>query len=403
MNFLPNHSFDEIHQLYDETINLMDQKYPGYGYDHLDQNTKRDYPVAYAFYALAEGRRYILTRNIKAYENMLNAASWLIEHADLDEDGELGWGVPVNRNTFRVSDFDTTHLEYAVPTSFACQALLETHLLTSKLGDFDIASNCRDTAIGATTTFYKGCYSETESGICFWYSASRKHNFHVINASALLLGQFQHISQYVIDGEKFSKIANSALQFLLQLKRTKGNESWFYFGTHKPPSRLNNRIHDILHDAYTYHGILEYKKYDGQYSHLFNENQFLENIHAFIKEGVLYEYPYGSWNSRNMERRKKWARLWGIAHALYISAYIENNFLLDKSDQNEYRLFNYSFSSYLYSLLIKNYHFQNYWLNQPEDITNKSGVRATAHVLLALSMYMTFIEKQRYLRVNLTT
>jgi hypothetical protein len=366
--------------VYWQCLNMLEPGRAGFGYDHLDRERKRDWPVGYALFCSAEARRALGTGDPAAVENARAAAEWLVEHSDLDQDAEVGWGVPVARDTFRIGRNIPANVEYLVPTTFAIRALLDVCevLRRRREGDWRMTVPAfLEVAIAAARTFAARELPVADGGIAFRYSTAPEHFYPVINATALFTGQLQRLVKTTDARDVlFSSSAERAVEYLRgQRKGPAESPSWRYYGEQMPPQAAARKLNDLLHECYTYDGLIDYKAHGGKQADWIRPEAFLRGIRRFLGDGSLSKSP-GEGTSESKDGRHRWPELWGIGYALYVSSRLERMLDLDRE-----------ISTAVYRVMLSEYLQNGMWLLRPREPSSEILPRQVAHVLLGLAWY----------------
>jgi len=369
--------------LYIRTLALFKEDRPGYGIDTGAEETAYDHPMAYALYASAEARRFLVTRDIFALENANRAANWLRNHGALAETGDIGWGLPYAWDAFSEGTINPPNTVYTITTALGIMALLDTYE-ACRVASTKEELSCEDfldIAIQAARTFLNGHFDQISSDeIVFWYSSLEQDSYHVLNVSSMFAGQLQRLAQYISSPNErtvFEEFADRAIQYVLHrmIVDEQGNCYWHYFGD-KKPHNVANRSNDLVHEAYTIFGITEYVAYGGRLAESVDLGLLLESLKLFLGvDDVIYEFPKcWDFGPGKAEVRYRPARLWGVGFALFVASYIEQLLGYDRR-----------ISSALFQGLLK------YWTNGKWNLTpnRKSPIypRQIAHVLLGLSAW----------------
>lgn len=373
--------------VYTNTLNLFNKTSPGYGFVVEAENKGELHcPVAYALFASAEAHRFRITNEKSALNNAINAALWLAENPDLDNDGEVGWGVPYAWDPGNIGYNNPEHTVCAVPTALGIQALLDTYEVGINSERSREVFRFLGSAVEAAKTFINGRFDINKDGLIFWFSKYQRDSYHVINASALLTGQLQRLSNCLDTSFSYelSELATLSVKYIqYHLKFQDGYPYWMYFGGKLPWSSVkrkkNNKPNDLVHEMFILQGLLDYKNYGGRWSHTIDDGRLISGIAKYVYLDKVCEFPYQYAHEKSRER---WARLWGVGHALYLTSRWESflNYNLSKS-----------ISRRLVEILLRNYYSDGtrQWIIRPGD--NRKSVfypRHVAHALLGLSYYV---------------
>ena len=230
------------------------------------------------------------------------------------------------------------------------------------------AAEFLNSAVAAGDTFANERFDEVGDGIVFWYSTRTEDSYHVLNITAMLVGQLQRLSRYVtsLKSRQFSQLADRGALYILahQQKSADGHMFWLYLGDKQPA------------EMYTFQGLLEYKAHAGRYGHLIDARALLSSIHRFMRGQKVYEFPTGYAYPAHLHYvMERPARLWGIGYAIYVSARLEA-YLSQPPD----------LSRQLADALLTSYQRNGRWLMRPGDNQDAPYPRQLAHVLLGLAL-----------------
>jgi hypothetical protein len=335
---MPSNIADELYQaVLDGLIDAQE----GVGFDYVHPDEKLDYPMARALVAAAESR---YQRNPNSVIRAERNATWLCEHADRDDDGVIGWGLPFEWNTNIQGVTYSAHQETTITTAICIDGLLTAY------EHLDEHSEYLDTAVAAAETFIDcECYSEYDDELCFWYTAAGEAPSDTINSHAYLVGQLQRLTSYSIGTSRkrlFSDVADRGVRYLLSERRNKSEESgwlWNHYGRALPPDRDEHAPQDILHTAYTVDGMLTYNRYEGELKDHVDNGELIASFKNYYSAGFYSRYvgqelrwsrlgPRYIWSqmrrliqtkeiqSPSAYRESLCARLWGLGHALTVAS-----------------------------------------------------------------------------------
>jgi hypothetical protein len=368
---------EDTEQFYYKTLSLFDAANPGLGLDTGQKDEYLHYPMTYALYASAEAHRALINEDRQALENAVRAANWLVEHNDLDGDGQIGWGLPFAWDAGGDGSINPPHTEYAITTALVIQGLLDTWDALDKFGEqtTELQPLLLQNALDSFRTF-QSKYDSTPEGLIFRYSTAPQDDFHVVNAHSMLIGQFQRLSTYPIAEDIKHQIENLTEQGFNYLRNHKREDSsgvifWNY--REDIAEDTTSRPNDSCHEMYTLQGIWDYQLYSQTESPLLQRNDVNDNIQRFLEGSWVREIPRGGvYPSSYQEILDRRARLWGIGYLLYLSARLDLN---DSADT-------------LYETLATQYMKQETLILRPDLEDMNFYPRFAAHALLGLSYYV---------------
>ena len=364
-------------QFYQETLALFDAAAPGFGVDTGEKETPLDYPMTYALYASAEAHRASASKDKQALENAVGAARWLTEHNDLDNDGQIGWGLPFAWDAFGDGSVNPPNTEGAITTALVIQALLDTWDAIEECGydETQLRQQLLDNAIGAFRTF-QNSYEVTPSGLVFFYSNHPNDSKrYVINTHSMLTGQFQRLSTYPIPGNyqpEIEMLTEAGFNYLDNHK-LRDSAGVIYFNYSDPvPEGKATRPNDSCHEMYTLQGILDYQLYSQTDTPIINTSEAARNIERFLEKSRVREFPLGTEYPPSYQSiLDRPARLWGIGYLLYLSSRLGLDNLADA----------------FFEILLTQYKQQGTLILRPDLEDANFYPRYAAHALFGLSYY----------------
>jgi len=364
-------------QLYYKTLSLFNATNPGFGLDTGQKKEHLHYPMTYALYACAEAHRALINKDRQALESATRSAGWLVEHNDLDMDGQVGWGLPFAWDAGGDGSINPSHTEYAITTALVIQGLLDTWDALNEFGDqsTELQPLLLQNALGGFRTFHDK-YDSTSSGFVFWYSTAPQDNLHIINSHAMLVGQFQRLSTYPINEDikhQIETLTRYGFDYLRNHRRKDSSGVIFWNYREDLPEGGISRPNDSCHEMYTLQGILDYQLYSQTKSPLVQKTDVAKNIQRFLEESWVREFPRGGEYPPSYQTiLDRPARIWGLGYLLYLSARLDLNDLADS----------------LYKILATQYAQQETLILRPDLEDVSFYPRFVAHALFGLSYYV---------------
>ncbi|HCF88620.1 MAG TPA: hypothetical protein DER41_01540 [Firmicutes bacterium] len=340
---------------------------PGLGVDSLEPEVAMHHDMAVALYASAEALRAMSTGNETALLNATKAANWLVDNSDLDNDGEVGWGLPTAWDAFQDGSINPANQEYTITTALAIYAFVDIVKALERFPDYALLrEGYITTAASAADSFVAGKrYNTTPQGIVFWYSHAEQDSYHVMNVTAMMAGALARLYEYVDQTakDKYLSLIQSAANYIWEeaLEVSASAIGWNYYGEDKKPESLSdtNRSNDLVHGTYIVQGLYDISKLLGHRAEL---ELCFNHLSSFISNGMVREYaPYVDNDTR--------ARLWGAGYALYTLSKVGET----QASANLYECLKQ------YALPSGNFGYR------PDD--NRIFVRHETHLLLGLAAY----------------
>ena len=294
----------------------------------------------------------ISTASLQNDIEMVNENSaQLLENATQRNNG-IGWGIDFAWDAFSDGSVNPKNTIYGITVAISVKALLDAYVKTKK-------PNLLENAIDALG-YYSQFSTETEDGICFWYSDQRSDDICVYNVSSMLMGQYARagaISNNIV----FKSLATKAFRRLIaNIKVENAYSSLPYW----PYSNENPQPNDLVHAVYTIQGIIEYQK-------AFRGDSVSEAHVEYLTTFFQKEMPmeFSSVHKLPSNRSEKPARLWGLGMAIYTLSDLK------KCDLSR------EFISKL-----DNYRTPSGFKNNP-TIKNENEVRMLTHLSLGLAKF----------------
>lgn len=271
---------------YVSLLEKLDREYPGMGIVDYGNNEIEHIAKAYAMVLLAELNRqqYDGRPDIPLY--IEQAGQWLINHADLDDDGTVGWGVPVAWDAYGDGTINPAHTEYTISTAIVIDALLEWR--KTKKGSTERI----DTIIKMAVMPYLNEEILTPSGL-FPYSLEKSdQQYDTFNPAAYLAGQFQRFSVICEDPvleDSLRYYADKTVASLIKNKKTTWNGNWYWAYSIQEDSNPN----DIAHAGYIMYGLDVYKRNGGRLSEQIDTIKIYSHLNDFFptRSNYLRAWP----------------------------------------------------------------------------------------------------------------
>jgi len=348
---------------YSKTISGFDSTFPGYGIDTAFQEYKLHYPMAYALFASAESKRYLISQESSALANSVAAVEWLVKHKELS--GEVGWGLPFAWDAFGDGSLNKEHTVCGIViTVLVVQALLDVvdALERSPENTLIKIQTLIETAQSAIRSFLDNRFDRVGEHSVFWYSTNPDDSYHVLHATSMLVGQIQRLSNYVDspqEAHELSLIAHQGFLYIIESARLdeEGNLQWLYEGKDWPDDR-KKRPNDLVHEVYVIQGLTDYAKYGGADPNLINPIELYGSFTQFLGSNQVFEWP-STWKPEIQSRKEllgKPVRLWGASYAIHVAAILKICFNI-----------RFELSQKFYCKSLNNYFTENGWRYKPDE------------------------------------
>lgn len=264
----------------------IDPEHPGRGLADYPSDSPVDVPKSYAMILLgaeAEARSKKLGR---INDFGVKAGNWLIENSDANNDGIIGWGVPIAWDAYGDGSVNPENTEYSISTAIVVDALLG----WVQYVDSDKKLN----VLALVDKALKPYLSEnmrTPAGLLPYSLLVHDRKYDTFNSAVYLAGQMQRYSNIVQDAELKESLAAAADSTMLALLNSKkvfsesGSWYWNY-------SIQENNPNDLPHAGYIVEGVLTYVENNGRLSQAFDKGKIFNHLMDFFDvDGSLRGWP----------------------------------------------------------------------------------------------------------------
>lgn len=254
---------------------------PGHGITDYPGHDEGDVPKAYAMVLLAEVQR--LGSGWRAGEANLarTAGTWLLDHADENGDGVIGWGLPVAWDAYDDGSVNPANTEYTISTAIVVDALLS-------WAERDAAApHERITrTVHAAIEPYLDPARWSPSGLAPYSLAATDRRYDTFNPAAYLAGQIQRASLIVSEPRRRARYLDSAdatMRALLRYRKLAAPSGHWYWSYSVQQPNLPN---DLPHAGYVIDGIRSYIEHGGRLADRFDEPAVLAHLDDFRGTGT---------------------------------------------------------------------------------------------------------------------
>jgi len=370
---------ERVRSIYDRLVMELDQTFFGRGYDVVRPDVLADYPMAYGMIASSLAKMYQATHWMPYLNDAVKTADWLLANADMDQDGIIGWGLPLSVRGGSVT-YPPNH-EYTITMAFVVQGLLDVVAAIEMAGESGVdpelearRNSYQKTALAAIEeVISRKCLNEYADGrVAFWYSCLPcDAGYEATNVIAMMAGALQRISNCVNDPERriiYRSLADGSVSFLVSQVAERDDGGWYW--DYRLDGIGYGYIQDLVHTGYTAWGLLTYLKYGGKLSACLPVDRIVKSFAGYqsAQKGLLIRFIGGN----------EHARLWGAAFQLAALALanadcnlVRNAFLACMQFYREDGVFRFSYDD------------------------DSIYIRAEAAILLGLSEYYHYIRRQQ--------
>ena len=253
----------------------VNPEHPGRGTTDYPGNTSEDVPKSYAMVLLAELDR-VDTGLKPDSKNMAPAAGrWLLDHADENGDGVIGWGVPVAWDAYGDGSINPANTEYTISTAIVVDALL-----SWSERDADAPWQEIMDTIDRSLQPYLNKAMRTPSGLAPYSLQVVDRPYDTFNPAAYLAGQLQRFSRKTQDPVRqmqLRHVADDTMRSLLEHRKNSAQDGRWYWN-YSVQEEVPN---DLPHAGYIIDGIRTYIAYGGLLGEQFDRFAVLAHLRDF--------------------------------------------------------------------------------------------------------------------------
>jgi hypothetical protein len=273
-------------------------------------------PMTYGLVLSSEVLHYHSCPNEASRRRIRLAVQWLLDNADLDEDGLPGWGLPMAWDAFGDGTVNPENQPYTVTTAVVLEGLLDALSIPFFWTDAE-RSSVRTLLVQASLRWCQDVWTQDAFGGFFWYSPNHNDAHFVLNSAAMFLGSAQRTlfeqGDAFSDAERQfvqSRVDEAARGIISQVTWRDGAPFWIYASIPLQSARPN----DLVHHAYILWGMENYRSFGGQVTIPWSSQQASESLTRFWKDGVIHEWPQDVTYESDLYQQP--ARLWGVGMML---------------------------------------------------------------------------------------
>jgi hypothetical protein len=248
---------------YEALLGQFSEENPGRGVLDYPGNESADYAKSYAMFLSAELQRAERDADFQLSKMGENAGYWLLDNADIDADGVVGWGLPVGWDAYGDGTVNPPHTIYTITTAVVINGLLDwLEMDPHAPADRIIAT------VDAAFQPFLVAEIMTPDGLLPYSLSSNDQGYSTFNPAAYMAGQMQRFSEIVPDSEKRDQlrfVSDMVMKSLLNNKRLDQNGGWYW-----NYSIDENVPNDATHSIYIIEGIHQYLKHQGSFANQFD-------------------------------------------------------------------------------------------------------------------------------------
>lgn len=264
----------------------IDHEHPGRGLADYPSYESVDVPKSYALIllgAIEEARG----RHLKEVNELgVKAGDWLIENADANGNGIIGWGVPIAWDAYGDGSVNPENTEYSISTAIAVDALLSWSEYVDDKKKAEILA-----LVEKALEPYLPESMRTPAGLLPYSLLVNDRKYDTFNSAVYLAGQIQRFAEITPNAELKEALTSAADATMLALARNrkiaKGSGSWYW-----NYSIQEENPNDLPHAGYVIEGVLTYIDSQGRLASSFDRQKVFQHLMDFFgKDGRVRGWP----------------------------------------------------------------------------------------------------------------
>lgn len=259
---------------YDRLFAEFSVEHPGRGTLDYPENISADYAKSYAMFLSADLIRARSESSFELSPAAKNAGYWLLDHADEDQDGVIGWGLPVAWDAYGDGTLNPPNAVYTITTAIAINGLLDWLEVDPNAPADRIVST-----VGAAFQPFLEPEAKTPEGLLLYSLSANDRPYVTYNPAAYMAGQMQRFSASTSDPEEQRRLRAVADQTMIalldaRLVDQRGGWYWLYGVGESSPN-------DAAHAIYIVDGIYQYIAHQGKFADEFDWSNIVKHIDLF--------------------------------------------------------------------------------------------------------------------------
>lgn len=273
-------------QLLQKVMLNIDVDHPGRGLADYPSDEPADVPKSYALIllgAIEEAKQ----KNLKKVNSLgVRAGEWLIDNADANGNGIIGWGVPIAWDAYGDGSVNPENTEYSISTAIAVDALLGWTTYVDEQKKAEILA-----LVEKALEPYLPESMRTPAGLLPYSLLIQDRKYDTFNSAVYLAGQMQRFAQITPSVELKEALQSAADSTMAALSRNKkiakGSGSWYW-----NYSVQEDNPNDLPHAGYIVEGVLTYIDNQGrQASGIDRQKTFQHLMDFFGRDGGVRGWP----------------------------------------------------------------------------------------------------------------
>lgn len=263
--------------LLDEVYSRFDPQHPGRGVTDYPGATVEDIAKSYAMIVLAELERSRHGIRPDLPDLVEPAGRWLLDNADLNEDGAIGWGLPVAWDAYGDGSENPAGTVYAISTGIAADALMSWMEVDPEAPSKEIV----ETLSTALDNFARA--PTTPDGLIPYSLEPSDRPYDTFNSAAYVAGQMQRFARYAPDptlAKRLTDSADATVASLVRNHRMSPANSWYW-----RYSIQEDNANDMPHASYIIEGMGTYVREGGALAAKVDMPRVVSHLHDFFADG----------------------------------------------------------------------------------------------------------------------
>ncbi|MEL7548346.1 hypothetical protein AAGV37_00630 [Pseudomonas protegens] len=269
-----------------KVISSIDHDHPGRGVADYPSDEPVDVPKSYAMILLGAVEEAREQKRQSVNEFGSKAGKWLINNADANGDGVIGWGVPIAWDAYGDGSVNPENTEYAISTAIVVDALL---------GWVDYVDDKQKQEILALVERalepYLPSNMRTPAGLLPYSLLVQDRKYDTFNSAVYLAGQMQRYAEITKRPElrdDLRSAADATMAVLIQHKKNTPNSGSWYWDY----SIQEDSPNDLPHAGYIIEGILTYIANNGRLASSFDKDKVFSHLMDFFgADGKVRGWP----------------------------------------------------------------------------------------------------------------
>jgi hypothetical protein len=277
-------------------LTMFPDNQPGAGAEPYYFTEIREQPMTYGLFLSSEALHFKSFPNYGSLKRIRKAAEWLLNNADADNDGRLGWGLPQEWDAFGDGSINPANHPYTITTAIVLNALLDALSIRPIWTDAERQA-IRNVIIKVALRWCQEAWTSNNSEGFFWYSPSPDDAHFVPNVSSMFLGSlvrvFKEQKKAIPKADRpliQNRIIEAARCLISRMSWHSGTPFWKYI---EWESSLNQDYgpNDLVHHCYLLWGMEVFRSFKSNIRLPWTRKQAIKSLDVFWKGETIYNYP----------------------------------------------------------------------------------------------------------------